>query len=122
MENIDFFFFNFDEKEEFKSGDTITVEMQTIDEPAYLYFNTLRRALARSTGGPFGSTSPAIPTTNWTNNALGYFSAYTLFKTDFIKCWNNSMHGSFFFMFFIIVFIIFPNSLSRLFLSKYDLS
>lgn len=74
---IDFFFFNFDDKEEFRSGDEIKVELQSIDEQTYLYFNTLRKALARSSGGPFGSTAPANPTTNWDNGALGYFSAYT---------------------------------------------
>ncbi|MCB0742861.1 MAG: DUF4249 domain-containing protein [Ignavibacteriae bacterium] len=74
--DIDFFFFNFDEEEEFKSGDLIEVELQSIDEPTFTYFKTLRSALARSSGGPFGSTAPANPTTNWTNNAFGYFSAY----------------------------------------------
>lgn len=75
---IDFFFFNFDENEEFRSGDDILVELQSIDEQTYLYFNTLRKALARSSGGPFGSTAPANPTTNWDNGALGYFSAYSI--------------------------------------------
>lgn len=78
---IDYFFFNFDEKEEFRSGDEIWVELQSFDEQTYLYFNTLRKALARSSGGPFGSTAPANPTNNWTNDALGYFSAFT-FSSD----------------------------------------
>lgn len=74
---IDFFFFNFDEDEEFLPGDEILVELQTIDKEAHTYFRTLRRALARSTGGPFGPAAPANPTTNWDKNALGYFSAFT---------------------------------------------
>lgn len=72
---IDFFFFNFDEDEEFKSGDIIKVELWSIDQTSHTYFRTLRRALAASTGGPFGPASPANPTTNWSNNAFGYFSA-----------------------------------------------
>ncbi len=75
---IDFFFFNFDHEEEFNSGDVIYVEMQTIEEQTHKYFNTLRKALARSSGGPFGPTAPANPITNWSNNAFGYFSAFTV--------------------------------------------
>ena len=74
---IDFFFFNFDNDEEFNSGDIIEVELHSIDEQTYLYFNTLRKALARSSGGPFGSTAPANPINNWSNDALGYFSTFT---------------------------------------------
>ena len=72
---IDFFFFNFDEDEEFKPGDEIKVELWSIDQRSHTYFRTLRRALAASTGGPFGPASPSNPTTNWNNDAFGYFSA-----------------------------------------------
>jgi len=74
---IDFFFFNFND-EDFESGDLIFVEMQSIDEATHTYFKTLRNALARTSGGPFGSAAPANPTTNWDNNAFGYFSAFTI--------------------------------------------
>ncbi len=74
---IDYFFFNFRD-EEFKSGDKILVEMKSIDEQTDTYFKTLRNALTRNTRGPFGSTAPANPTTNWSNNAFGYFSAFTI--------------------------------------------
>ncbi len=87
--SIDFFFFNFGNEEEFKTGDLIAVEMLTIDEQTFTYFNTLRSALARSTGGPFGSTAPANPTTNWSNNALGYFSAFTISSSSIILEKNN---------------------------------
>lgn len=73
---IDFFFFNFDEDEEFNSGDKIKVELQVVDEQVFTYLRTLRRALAASTGGPFGPASPANPISNWDNNALGYFNAF----------------------------------------------
>jgi len=74
---IDFFFFNFND-EKFQPGDVISVEMQSIDEQTHIYFKTLRNALARTSGGPFGSAAPANPTTNWNNNAFGYFSAFTI--------------------------------------------
>lgn len=73
---IDFFFFNFEEDEKFKSGDKIMVEMQSIDQVTHTYFRTLRRALARSSGGPFGPAAPSNPITNWNNDAFGYFSAF----------------------------------------------
>jgi len=76
---IDYFFFNFGE-EKFEVGDTITVEMQAIDEQSYLYFKSLKNAIAQKKRGPFSSAAPANPTTNWNNNALGYFSAFTVNK------------------------------------------
>lgn len=73
---IDFFWFNFRD-EKFNKGDVITFELLTIDLETYNYFDTLRGALARARGGPFGSTAPANPTSNWNNDAFGYFSAHT---------------------------------------------
>jgi Domain of unknown function (DUF4249) len=81
--SIDFFFFNFQD-EEFYAGDDIEVELLTIDEQTYTYFNTLRKALARSSGGPFGPTAPTNPTTNWSNNAFGYFSAFTISSSSIV--------------------------------------
>jgi hypothetical protein len=81
--DIDFFFFNFNDQE-FNSGDTILVEMQTIDKQTHTYFKTLRRALTNSGGGPFGSSAPANPITNWSNNAFGYFSAFTVDKKSIV--------------------------------------
>ncbi len=74
---INYFFFNFD-KETFKLGDKIFVEMQSIDEQTYKYFKTLRNATSQKVRGPVGAAAPANPTTNWNNNALGYFSAFTV--------------------------------------------
>ncbi|MBK8944651.1 MAG: DUF4249 domain-containing protein [Ignavibacteriae bacterium] len=79
---IDFFFFNFDDEEEFKSGDKINLELHSIDEATHIYLKTLRSANSR--GGPFGSSAPANPETNWNNNALGYFSAFTISEKSIV--------------------------------------
>ena len=81
--NIDFFFFNFND-EEFNSGDKILVELNTIDQKSHTYFKTLRNARANSRSGPFGSAAPANPETNWNNNAFGYFSAFAYYSKEII--------------------------------------
>lgn len=81
---IDFFFFNFDNEEVFSTGDVISVELQSIDEQTHTYFKTIRKALARSTGGPFGPAAPANPITNWSNNGFGYFSAFSISSDSLI--------------------------------------
>lgn len=53
--------------------DTITIEMETIGFNTYEYYRTLNDAL--SSGGMGGT--PYNPITNLSNNALGYFGAYT---------------------------------------------
>ena len=73
---IDFNRFFFESEDVLEAGDIITIELLTVDQPTFLYFRTLRDALASSRGGPFGSTAPSNPTTNWDNDALGYFSAF----------------------------------------------
>ena len=75
---IDFWRFFFEPDDDIKPGDIVTIEMMTIDKATFEYFDTLRRVLATSTGGPFGPSSPSNPTTNWDNGALGYFSAYNI--------------------------------------------
>jgi uncharacterized protein DUF4249 len=62
-----------------KIGDTIAIEMDCIDKPVYNYFNTLKNA---TNGNNFQSTSPANPTSNISNNALGYFSAEAISKKE----------------------------------------
>lgn len=60
------------------TGDTVIVETQTIDRPVYSYFSTLYDVTATiSDGMSMFTGTPANPTTNLSNNALGYFSAYT---------------------------------------------
>ncbi|MEX1122928.1 MAG: DUF4249 domain-containing protein [Balneolales bacterium] len=53
-------------------GDTILVEMQSIDKNIYEYFSSLLKTINRS------AASPANPTTNISGGALGYFSAHTV--------------------------------------------
>lgn len=63
-------------------GDTITVEMQTIDRATYKYFY----ALDASTGNGPNASVPANPDNNWNGSALGYFSAHTSqYKTHVIR-------------------------------------
>ncbi len=59
---------------EMKSGDTLIVVLQSLDEPVYNYFRTL---LQLNGGGGLinQSASPANPISNISNGALGYFSA-----------------------------------------------
>lgn len=58
------------------AGDTITIDLLSIDKATYDYFNTLGDILS-SDRSPT-SLSPANPNTNLSNNALGYFAAYTV--------------------------------------------
>jgi hypothetical protein len=66
-----------------KTGDSIVMELQSIDKATYDYFRTLRFV---SGGGGLGflSASPANPITNFNNGAMGYFSAYSI-KSKTIK-------------------------------------
>lgn len=65
----------------FESGDTVTVELASIDQPTHLYFKTLEDAIA---GAGFASAAPANPTTNFSEGALGYFGAWSKDKIVFI--------------------------------------
>ena len=56
------------------AGDTVTVEMQCIDNPMYLYWDTL---MQQGDNGPGGSVAPSNPPTNISPAVLGYFSAHT---------------------------------------------
>ena len=56
------------------AGDNVTVEMQCIDHPIYLYWNTLAQ---QEQVGPGGSVTPSDPPTNILPISLGYFSAHT---------------------------------------------
>ena len=58
------------------TGDTITVELLSIDQASYDYFSTLNDILT-SDRAPT-SLAPTNPNTNLTNGSLGYFSAYSV--------------------------------------------
>ena len=59
---------------EIKLKDTISVEMQCITRPTYLYYYTLNQ---QSSAGPGGGTTPSNPPSNIQGGALGIFSAHT---------------------------------------------
>jgi hypothetical protein len=54
-------------------GDTVIIEMQSIDRATYKYFY----ALGASSGDGPNASVPANPDNNWNGKALGYFSAHT---------------------------------------------
>jgi hypothetical protein len=57
-------------------GDTLTVELMSIDKPTYEYYRTLDNILT-SDRSPT-SLSPANPNTNLSSGSLGYFAAYAI--------------------------------------------
>jgi hypothetical protein len=63
-----------DDPRNIKSGDTVMIEMQCIDEAVYKYWYSLH-----FNGGDGGNiATPANPVTNLSGGALGYFSAQTV--------------------------------------------
>ncbi|HPH99510.1 MAG TPA: DUF4249 domain-containing protein [Chitinophagaceae bacterium] len=63
------------EKGNLANRDTALVEMQCIDKNIFNYFNQLDRITNPNNNQ---SSTPANPTSNINNNALGYFSAHTV--------------------------------------------
>lgn len=61
--------------EQFFAQDTIVVELQTLAESTYDYYRTLASLFE---DGMIGNPNPANPITNLSNDALGYFGAYTV--------------------------------------------
>ncbi len=59
-----------------QEGDTITVYLQTIQKDVFNYFSQLSQVTSQDRGGQ--SAAPANPTSNFSNGALGYFSAYSV--------------------------------------------
>jgi Domain of unknown function (DUF4249) len=64
----------FSREDSLVKGDSVIVLLQSIDKNVYTYFNNLDEL---SNGGG-QSSSPANPTSNILNGALGYFSAYSV--------------------------------------------
>jgi hypothetical protein len=56
-----------------EKGDTVVMELLSMDKSAYTYFFSLSNATAE---GPFAPT-PANPVSNIEGGAIGYFNAYT---------------------------------------------
>jgi hypothetical protein len=63
-------------RRQISAGDTLTVELMSIDKPTYEYYRTLDNILT-SDRSPT-SLSPANPNTNLSGGSLGYFAAYTI--------------------------------------------
>lgn len=59
--------------DDIKSGDTIDIEMQSIDRNVFKYYFAISQI--GGNGGP--PVAPANPDSNFSNGALGIFSAYT---------------------------------------------
>ncbi len=57
----------------FDIGDTVSIQLIAIDEGAYEYFNTFKELINVNPG----SAAPANPTSNISNGALGFFSAWS---------------------------------------------
>lgn len=64
----------------FDSGDTAKVELLSIDKKAWRYFTTLRDMAKANPGSP----APANPVSNFSNGALGYFSAWSVSEKKII--------------------------------------
>jgi len=58
----------------FEIGDTIEFELRAVDEFIFNYYVELQ-SIAGGNGGQ--SAAPANPESNWDNEALGYFNAYS---------------------------------------------
>jgi hypothetical protein len=63
----------FADEDTLRTGDTVRVVLQGIDKGAYDYFRTMSQA---GGGGGSQAASPANPVSNFSNGALGYFSAF----------------------------------------------
>lgn len=57
----------------FKAGQEATVELISLDKGAYEYYKTFQELISINPG----SAAPANPTSNISNGALGYFSAWS---------------------------------------------
>ncbi|HZW66022.1 MAG TPA: DUF4249 domain-containing protein [Hanamia sp.] len=57
-----------------KTGATLTIQMNSIDEKVYTYLSELLQ-ITTGSGGGFGSPAPANPESNISGGVLGYFSA-----------------------------------------------
>jgi hypothetical protein len=71
------------EGEDLFFGDTITVQIEALDEAGFQYFKTLQGVQAdRDRGGR--QVAPSNPVTNWSNGAFGYFSAMAITRSSIV--------------------------------------
>ncbi len=69
------------EAEQFFPGDTVVVELRSIDRASYDYYVSINSLLE---SGFVGSATPANPKTNIIGEALGFFGAYTVSRDTII--------------------------------------
>jgi hypothetical protein len=70
-----------DDPRNIRTGDLVTIELLTLDEPILKYWYTIRAGGATGQGNII---TPANPVTNLQGNALGYFSAHTVSRKSVI--------------------------------------
>lgn len=61
----------------FDPGDEVQVELIHFDAASYDYFSSLSDIVGDGGGPRGGSAAPGNPNSNWSGEALGYFSAYS---------------------------------------------
>ena len=69
------------DQRQFFEQDTVIVELQTMAKSTYDYYRTLSTLFE---GGMIGNANPSNPVTNLSNDALGYFGAYTVSRDTFV--------------------------------------
>ncbi|MBK8582688.1 MAG: DUF4249 family protein [Flavobacteriales bacterium] len=67
----------------FQPGDTVTVELWSIDRAAYNFYTTLNSVSDNNGGGPFSGV-PDNPITNLTNGAYGFFGASAVTRSTVV--------------------------------------
>ena len=70
-----------DDPRNIRTGDLVTIELLTLDDPILKYWYTIRAGGATGQGNII---TPANPVTNLQGNALGYFSAHTVSRKSVI--------------------------------------
>ncbi len=68
----------------FQVGDSLTIEYISMDSIVYDYFRTLVNVVAYEEGNGNEPVAPANPLSNWDNDALGYFGAFSVNSRTFI--------------------------------------
>jgi hypothetical protein len=69
----------------FQLGDTVLVDLYSMNRDLYDYYTTLYEVLATEEGGNgFGDVTPANPNSNWSNGALGYFGAFRVSRETLV--------------------------------------
>lgn len=68
----------------FKSGDTVEVELLTLNKQTYDYFIQLNYLSLTEFSGFFQVSAPDNPKTNFNNKAVGYFSSHAVHRKPII--------------------------------------